>query len=130
MDIFFQDPSEIPLPPAEVRLHDLQAKPYPDCQRIRIYLELTPFQQKPSLDLIVCGDHGELLASTSIIESLTRQVELTMHLRRPMPATQLEVQAVLYYLNRLPTESQPLTPSERLVIDQQSVNIQMPEAAE
>ena len=42
MDIFFQDPTDIPLPPEEVRIRELTAEPWPDGRRVRVYVELTP----------------------------------------------------------------------------------------
>ena len=53
MDIFFQDPTEVPLPPNEVRIRALRAETYPDGQRVRVYLEVDPSQQRPSADLAI-----------------------------------------------------------------------------
>ena len=81
MDIFFQDPDEIPLPPREVRIRELKVNPWPDGKRLHIYIELDPFQKKPDLELRVVDADGSEKGSVSIIESMTRKMELTMHLQ-------------------------------------------------
>jgi hypothetical protein len=96
MDIFFADPSEVPLPPAEVRIRTLSVEPWPDGKRLRVTLEVDPFQKRPNVDLTLFDNQGRELSSAFIIESMTRKMELVMHLRLPAsgPCT---LQAVLYF---------------------------------
>jgi hypothetical protein len=101
MDIFFQDPSEIPLPPAEVRIRQLRADPWPDGKRVRIYMELDPFQQRPNADITIENSAGDDVAQVSIIESMTRKIELTMHLHGPMLDGKFKIIANLYYTEPL-----------------------------
>lgn len=101
MDIFFQDPTEIPLPPAEVRIRELRADPWPDGKRVRIYMELDPFQQRPNADISIENSAGDDVAQVSIIESMTRKIELTMHLHGPMLDGKFKVIANLYYTEPL-----------------------------
>jgi hypothetical protein len=96
MDLFFADPSEVPLPPAEVRIRSLSVDPYPDGRRLRVKLELDPFQKRPNLDLTLTDSQGNELSSAFIIQSMTRQMELVMHLRRPASGL-LTLQVELYY---------------------------------
>lgn len=96
MDLFFADPSEVPLPPAEVRIRALNVEPYPDGRRLRVYLEVDPFQRRPNADLTLLDSAGQELASAFIIESMTRKMELVMHLRSPA-AGPCALQAVLYF---------------------------------
>jgi hypothetical protein len=118
MDIFFQDPDEIPLPPAEVHIRSLQAKPWPDGKRVRVSIEVDPFQKRPSLELVVRGADREL-ASTSIIETMVRKMELTMHLRGEKPDGPLTLSAVLFYEEREPPEEEgeELPPAKIQVVD-------------
>jgi hypothetical protein len=44
MDIFFHDPTDIPLPPAEVRIRQFKGEPWPDGRRVKLTLELTLFE--------------------------------------------------------------------------------------
>jgi hypothetical protein len=80
MDIFFQDPNEIPLPPQEIRIRHLQAQPFSDQRRVRIHLEITPFQKRPNIEIQILNEDGKEVASLSIIESIDPVINLTMHL--------------------------------------------------
>ena len=108
MDIFFQDPNEIRLPPDEVRIRDLQAQTLPDGRRVHVYLEVDPFQKRPSAELTISDVAGNRLATASVIESMTRKMELTMHLRgreasvEPAHEGGYTLQVVLFYLEPLP----------------------------
>jgi len=115
MDIFFQDPTAIPLPPDEVRIRELRAEVWPDNRRVRIILEVTPFQKRPNGEMIITNPLGDEVASVSIIESIVPRMELTMHLRGEVPAGTYHLSATLYY------ESEPEVPPEsreRRVVDQ------------
>ncbi len=82
MEFFLTDPEVARLPPADTRLLDLRAEPYPDGKRLRVALDLTPFQQKPYLELTLTDPAGEVVAATSIVEPVTCRLELTLHIRR------------------------------------------------
>ena len=83
MEFFLTEPEVARLPPADTRLIDLRAEPYPDGKRMRVALDLTPFLQKPYLDLTLTGPTGEVVAETSIVEPMAWKIELTMHIRKP-----------------------------------------------
>ncbi|OGO72647.1 MAG: hypothetical protein A2Z49_05080 [Chloroflexi bacterium RBG_19FT_COMBO_56_12] len=113
MDIFFKDPNEIPLPPEEVRLSALKAEPWPDGRRVRIYLEVDPFQKRPCADLIITNAAGEEVARANILETISRKIEINMHLREAEPGGEYNVQAVVYY-QKLPSVSEESGPQESL----------------
>lgn len=133
MDIFFQDPSEIPLPPDEVRIRQLTAQPYPDGRRVHIYLELTPFQKRPSGEITVTDSEGEEVAHLSIIESINPRLELTAHLRYPQPGGRYTLSAEIFYadldiLDENPEGDRPLPPEPEItVVDRSQVNFLIPE---
>lgn len=102
MDIFFQDPSAVPLPPEEVRIKSFKAEPWPDGRRVRIYLEITPFLKRPNSELVILDEKGREIASLTIIESITSRMELTMHLRAEETAGRYTASAALYYLDDNP----------------------------
>jgi hypothetical protein len=106
MDIFFQDPNEVPLPPEEVRIRELRVQPWPDGQRVKIYLEVDPFQKKPNAEIIITNTAGQEVASASIIESMVRKMELTMHLREGKPGGQYKLRATLFYTQAEEQESE------------------------
>lgn len=97
MDIFFQDPNEIPLPPEEVRILNLSAQPYPDGRRVHVELQLTPFLKRPSGEVIVTDAQGEEVAELSIIESINPRLELTVHLPNPEPGGRYTLSAEIFY---------------------------------
>lgn len=71
-----------PLPPEEVRITLLTATPYPDGQRVRVAVEMTPFQIRPWLEFVVSDENGDEVASANVIEPLNYRIELTMHIRK------------------------------------------------
>jgi hypothetical protein len=97
MDIFFQDPSDIPLPPEEIRIRELRAEPLPDQRRVRLFIEITPFQKKPNLDIKILTTPGEEAASLSIIEAIDRKMEFTVHIKRVSPSGEYIASLEVYY---------------------------------
>ncbi|MFN2198163.1 MAG: hypothetical protein ACK2UW_18735 [Anaerolineales bacterium] len=119
MDIFFQDPNEIPLPPEEVRILNFTAKPYPDGRRIRVHLELTPFQKRPNLTLYAENPENRRVAEASVIESMTRTLEITMHLRGPQQGGSYVAHVQVYYL----PEQEAQDPADQPSPDQEASTI-------
>ncbi|MFN2212040.1 MAG: hypothetical protein ACK2UE_03125 [Anaerolineales bacterium] len=97
MDIFFQDPSDIPLPPGEIRIRELRVEPLPDQRRVRLFIEITPFQKKPNLEIKVLAKSGEEAASLSIIEAIDRKMEFTVHLKRISSSGEYIASLEIYY---------------------------------
>jgi hypothetical protein len=85
MDIFFSDPDDVPVPPEEVRIRELEAKPWPDGQRVAIQFHITPFQQRPNIEVKIYNSKGDEVAELSVVEALETKMEFTMHLREPNP---------------------------------------------
>jgi hypothetical protein len=81
MDIFFQDPDDPPLPPEKVHIRSFDAVPYPDGRRVKIQVEISPFQKRPSGEVSLQLATGEKVASASVIETMVRKFEMTLHLR-------------------------------------------------
>ncbi|HJW89654.1 MAG TPA: hypothetical protein VJ436_03325 [Anaerolineales bacterium] len=138
MDIFFRDPTEVPLPPEEVRIREFRAEPWPDNRRVRVYLEITPFQKRPNGELKLLDPQGEEVASVTIIETLDRKIEITMHLRGAQASGEYTATASVYYaepeeLTAHPDRANPTPvpfPTRLTVIDtaQAKFTIQSPEA--
>ncbi len=127
MDLFFTDPSEVPLPPHEVRLRDLRAQPDQDGRRVRVYVEVDPFQKRPSLELAIVDRWGNELSTVSVIETMTRKMSLTMHLRQAQEGS-YTLKAVLFY-RALQTQEAPLdeVPSlEQNVVDRRETVFSIP----
>ena len=58
MDIEFTDPAEAPLPPDRVSFRRVEVEPYQDAQRLLVRLSVTPFQERPTIDLEVLDKQG------------------------------------------------------------------------
>ncbi len=125
MDIFFQDPSEIPLPPDEVRIRLLRAEPWSDGRRVKITLEVDPFLKRPSAEVVITDSQGRLAAQASVIESMARKMEFNMHLRQSPSSGRYTVSAILFYSDPIPEpsaseegrEPEPLSLPEAKTVD-------------
>jgi hypothetical protein len=84
MEFFFTDPNVEKLPPEKTRFLDLRAEPNPDGKRIRVSLDLTPFQKRPYIELTLTRPDGRVVSSASIVEPTAWKLELTLHIREPI----------------------------------------------
>jgi hypothetical protein len=132
MDIFFHDPDDLPLPPNEVKIRQFAAQPYPDGRRVRVYLEVTPFQKKPSAEIFLFNPLGEQMGNVSIIETIDPRMEMTMHLRGATSEGTYSARADLFY-EELPEETNGQTSGslteykmpERVMVDHAEVSFEI-----
>ncbi|MGZ6346996.1 MAG: hypothetical protein ACXWNC_05460 [Anaerolineales bacterium] len=97
---FFQiDPNIERMLPADIRLLNLHAEPYANGKRVKVSLDITPFQQKPYLDLSLTDSTGKVLATTSIVEPVSWNLELNLHIRNSStsPSGECKLSVVLSY---------------------------------
>ena len=129
MDIFFTDPTEIPLPPDEVRIRSLRAEAWPDGRRVRVSLEVDPTLKRPNADLLIQDAQGNEVAAASIIESMDRRMEITMHLRGFEGGGPYKLSATLFFaeLEKEPAPGQEPALPERLVTDTAQVTFEVGE---
>lgn len=104
MDFFLQDPDEVRLPPEEVRLVNMEAMPLTGSPRVKIHLELTPFKKRPNIEVTITAPSGKKAAYSSILETMLRKLEFTMHLRQVELGKEYTVESVVYY-QKLPEPS-------------------------
>ncbi len=103
MDFFFPELSDdgenIPVPPEEMRFLELRAEPVHDDGplRARVYIEVTPFRQRPHIDIALTGANGEEIASVNIVEPMQRKNVITMHIRGEQKSGHFTLHARLYY---------------------------------
>ncbi len=97
MDIHFFDPDDAPVPPDEVRIREMRARPHPDGRRVRVYLEITPFQRRPNAEINIFNQQDEVVAALSVIETIDPRMEFTMHLREPQPGGDYRLEATVLY---------------------------------
>ena len=81
MDFFFPEDNLARNVPEETRITALNAETYPDGRRLRVNIEITPFQKRPTIEVTLHNSSGDEIASTSIVEPLTWKLEFTLHLR-------------------------------------------------
>jgi len=121
MDIFFTDPDDVPLPPEEVRIREFKADPWPDSRRVKVYLEVTPFQKRPSGEIVIRDDSGQPVASANIIETIDPKMEINLHLRGSDLSGVFTAVVVLFYLQEIDEdqpEDQPIAPPQRMIVDE------------
>src|SRR5690242_6598022 len=100
----FDDPDLQRMPPSQVRILDLHAEPWPDGRRVRDHLELTPFEEKPNVDLDITNAAGQPVASASIVETLIPKLVITMHLRGTDPTGSYALHATVFYPDADPVD--------------------------
>ena len=138
MDIFFQDPSDIPLPPEEVRIRQFRAEPWPDNRRVRVYLEITTVQKRPNGEIKITDAPGTEVANLSIIETIDPKMDFTVHLRADVIGGQYTASATVYYYEQEPPnpegengepENQPAPlPTKIKVVDEAQTTFEIPAA--
>ncbi len=133
MEIFFEDPSEIPLPPDEVRILLFEVDPYPDGRRLRVLFELTPFQMKPHGDIVIFNLAGEPVATTSFVETITPRNEMTVHLRHLDPVGHYRATLTVFYPYEFEDENQEGEGLVRLgkrVVDEKEIRFETDQPGE
>ena len=81
MEFFFPEDNLTRATPEETQISVLKAEPYPDGYRLRVNIEVTPFQKRPYIEVTITDSEGAEVASTSIVEPMGWKLELTMHIR-------------------------------------------------
>lgn len=104
MDIFFTDPDDAPVPPEEVRIRSLTAKPYADKKRIRISLVVTPFQERPYGEIVILNQDEKEVAIANIIEPMSNQIDVTLHLRSKNTVGKYKVLASISFAKEVEKE--------------------------
>jgi hypothetical protein len=110
-DFFQTEGAEPPRPRADVRIVSLTAEPYPDGARVRMAVEITPFMDRPNLEIYARKLDGPIVAEMSVIETMTPNLELTLHIRgvETFPGIYL-LRAELFYDDRAnPQDAREIT---------------------
>lgn len=94
---FFDDPLEGPRAREDVRFNQLGLYVHPDGRRIAVGFDITPFRERPSIEVQLFNLLGEPAGSLTVIETLESNFHLTMHLRDRNPTSEYTVRATLYY---------------------------------
>ena len=109
---FFDDPLRQPKTREEVRIKQIGLFIHDDLRRISFGLELTPFLERPSVQVTIHNGQGEPAGALTVIETMTPNFSLIIHLRDGDITDPYELTAEIYYA----------TPeTARLDVDQQTV---------
>jgi hypothetical protein len=130
MDIFFQDPNDVRLRPEEVRLREVQAMPLLDGNRVKVFVELTPFIKRPNLEITITTASGKEVAHASILETMLRKVEVIMHLRGTEPGSEYTLESTVYYQSLPEPSDNPmdLALPDPMIVDRQKVIFLLPQS--
>ena len=122
MDIqFFDNPLQNPKSREDVRIKQIGLFVYDDLRRMAVGLELTPFLERPSIEINITNDKAEPAGSLNVIENLSPNFSLTMHLRDAETINPYQLTAIIYYA----------TPeTERVDVDLQTVQFALEQPSE
>ena len=121
----YDESGEMPAPRsrAEVRFSEVAVRPYPDGRRMKLHFSLTPFLERPSVEVTVTNRGGDEVASLHLIEAMDTAFDFTVHLRGPEPRGDHRLHLVLFY----PESDEP--GAARQVVDEQSITFDPAPAA-
>jgi hypothetical protein len=113
----YDEGQELPTPRerSEVRFTRVEIKPYPDGRRMKLSFGLTPFVERPNVDMVVTNAAGQDVATLSLIEAMDTSFDFTMHLRGPEPRGPHTLRLTLFY--RASDEPE----AEQQVVDEQAL---------
>jgi hypothetical protein len=121
MEFFFPEEHLHRTAPEETKILSLTAEPYEDGQRVRVNIEISPFEQRPHLEFTLTDTENKEISSASFVEPMAWKLEFTMHVRSKPADGPLALAARLYYpdgpeaepaLIRFDLPSSPPAPSE------------------
>ena len=96
MDFFFPEDNLNRMTPEETHITSLSGTPYPDGYRLHVNIEITPFQKRPHIEVLLTDSYGDEVGSTTIVEPMGWKLEFTMHIRGELKNPYM-LTAKLYY---------------------------------
>jgi len=95
----YDSADDIPQPRAreDVRFTAVAVKPYADGRRVKLNFQLTPFLERPSVEVAVTNALGDEVASLNLIEAMDTEFDFTIHLRGPEPRGEHRVHLTMFY---------------------------------
>jgi hypothetical protein len=97
MEFFFPEDNLHRTAPEETRILSLSAEPYEDGRRVRVNIEISPFEQRPHLEFLLTDAENKEISAASFVEPMAWKLEFTMHLRTKPADGPLNLTANLYY---------------------------------
>lgn len=106
MEFFFPDDNLERTSPEETEILSLNAEPYEDGRRVRVNIEMSPFEKRPHLEVTLTDSHGQILSTASFVEPMAWKLEFTLHIRTQPKDEELTLETRLFYPDDGP-ESDP-----------------------
>ena len=98
MDInFFDNPADAPKMREDVRITRTRFEVSPEARRVAVDVELTPFIERPTLQLLLFNERDEPAGRLTIIETLDRVISVVMHIRDKQPTSRYQLRVTVYY---------------------------------
>ncbi len=94
---FFDDPSRTPRSREDVRINDIGIYVHPGGRRIAVGFDLTPFIERPSLDVDIRNARGEWAGQLSVVQTPESNFHLNTFLRDSDGTDTYELLVVVYY---------------------------------
>ena len=94
---FHDDPLSSPRSREEVRFNRLGIYVFEEGRRIAVGFDITPFLERPSIQVTIKNEAEEDAGSLHIIEAMEANFNVTMHLRDENPTKMYQIEAVIYY---------------------------------
>lgn len=85
------------LPPSQVRFKSVKVEPWPEGRKVRVLMDITPFQQPPNIEVTITDLEGHEITSAHIIENVDYRLVITLHLRKIVPQTQYRLIVRMIY---------------------------------
>ncbi|MFN2134899.1 MAG: hypothetical protein ACK2UK_03040 [Candidatus Promineifilaceae bacterium] len=118
---FFSDPDKRPRTREDVRIKQVGIFVHDDGRKFTYGLELTPFIERPCIDVEITNADGQPAGALSVIETMAPNFSLVLHLRDDARSDPYWVRTILYYTT---PESGPTK------VDDQTVSFASVEAGE
>lgn len=97
MEFFFPEDNLHRTAPEETKILSLSAEPYEDGRRIRVNIEVSPFEKRPHIEFVLKDIENKEVSSASFVEPMAWKLEFTMHVRTEPADGLLDLAARLYY---------------------------------
>jgi len=97
MEFFFPEDNLHRTAPEETKILSLTAEPYEDGRRVRVNIEISPFEQRPHIEFVITDSENKEISSASFVEPMAWKLEFTMHLRTEPANGPLDLIATLFY---------------------------------
>lgn len=94
---FFDNPEDAPKSREDVKIKQLGLYLFEDKRRVAVGFDITPFLERPCIEVRVTNARGELAGTLHVIDTLDTNFSLTMHLRDDDPTELYDVAVTVYY---------------------------------